>query len=385
MKTTRRDMLKLGALALGAGAVAHTGLLRGAQAAGDTGRADRALNILILGGTGFTGPHQVRYALARGHRVTVFNRGRRPQAWPGAVEELTGDRLDGSLDALKGRKWDVCIDNPTTLPYWVRDAGQVLQGNVGQYIFISTISVYESNAVAGADESAALVEYGGEDALAETMDTLRANMGGLYGALKAASEREAGKWFPGMTTLIRPGLIVGPGDETDRFTYWPLRLQRGGEVLAPGDGSDPVQIIDSRDLAEWTIRMAEQRAFGAYNATGPDYQLSMAAMLYGIRAVTGKASRIHWVPTDFLREQQVRPWADMPAWVPGSGDSAGFGTRSIARSIDHGLTFRPLANTVAATLDWFRAQPAERQAQVRAGLAAEREAEVLTAWKARTG
>ncbi|HRQ66120.1 MAG TPA: NAD-dependent epimerase/dehydratase family protein [Xanthomonadaceae bacterium] len=384
MKTTRRDMLKLGALALGAGAVAHAGLLRGAHAAESVGRSDRPLRILILGGTGFTGPHQVRYALARGHKVTVFNRGRRPQAWPGEVEELTGDRLDGSLDALRDGEWDVCIDNPTTLPYWVRDAGKVLKDKVGQYIFISTLSVYASNALAGEDENGALAGYEGEDPLSETMESFRANPGALYGALKAASEREAERWFPGITTIIRPGLIVGPGDETDRFTYWPLRLARGGEVLAPSDGDDPVQIIDARDLAEWTIRMAEQRAFGAYNAMGPDYEMSIAAMLYGIRAVTGTASRIHWVPAEFLAEHNVRPWADMPTWVPAQGDSIGFSTRSNARAITHGLGFRPLATTVADTLAWFRSQPEERQAEVRAGIKPEREAEVLAAWKARS-
>jgi 2'-hydroxyisoflavone reductase len=383
MNTTRRDLLKLGALALGATAVAKGSLLRGAQA-GTVGRAERPLDILILGGTGFIGPHQIRYALARGHRITVFNRGRRPNAFSDRVEALTGDRMDGSLDALKGRRWDVCIDNPTTLPYWVRDIGHVLQGQVKHFIFISTLSVYASNAVPGEDEDGALAAYTGEDVMAESMDSLRADMA-LFGPLKVASEREAQKWFPGITTVIRPGLIVGPGDETDRFSYWPLRLARGGEVLAPGDGSDPVQIIDVRDLAVWTICMAEQRVFGSYNAMGPDYRMSMAAMLYGIRAVTGKAASIHWVPADFLAERQVRPWADMPTWVPAQGDSVGFSTRSNARALAQGLTFRPLADTVQATLDWFRSQPAERQAQVRAGISAEREAEVLAAWKAATG
>lgn len=385
MQTTRRDMLKLGALALGAGVATQTGLLRGASAADGSGRAERPLRILILGGTGFTGPHQLRYALARGHKVTVFNRGSRPNAFSDQVEELSGDRMDGSLDALKDREWDVCIDNPTTLPYWVRDAGQVLQGKVGQFIFISTLSAYASNAVADDDEDAATAVYGGDDPLTETMESFRANAGALYGPLKAASEREAERWFPGITTIIRPGLIVGPGDETDRFTYWPLRLARGGDILAPSDGSDPVQIIDARDLAEWTIRMAEQRAFGAFNAVGPDYRMSIAAMLHGIRAVTGTASRIHWVPSDFLAEHQVRPWADMPTWVPAQGESIGFSTRSNARAIARGLSFRTLADTVSATLEWFRAQPAERQATLRAGIAPDREAEVLAAWKARAG
>src|SRR5271167_1467992 len=234
----------------------------------------KPLRILILGGTGFTGPHQVRYALARGHKVTLFNRGREPDAWSGQVEELIGDRNTGDLKALQGREWDVCIDNPTTLPFWVRDAGNVLHGKIEQYVFISTISVY-ADGDKPADESAPLASYDGKDAMAETWDSFRANIGELYGPLKAISEQEAEKQFPGRTTIIRPGLIVGPGDQSDRFTYWPVRLSRGGEVLAPGDGFDPVQFIDARDLAEWTIRVAESRSFGTFNATGPEHALQM--------------------------------------------------------------------------------------------------------------
>jgi 2'-hydroxyisoflavone reductase len=380
MQTTRRDLLKLGALAGLAGSTLSTAAAARAEA--PIARAEKPLNILILGGTGFTGPHQVRYALARGHRLTLFNRGRRPQDWPAEVEELTGDRETGDLDALKGREWDVCIDNPTSVPYWVRDVGKVLQGKVKQFIFISTLSAYASNAVPGEDEDAATAAYEGPDIMAETRDSLMANMA-LYGPMKAACEQEAEKWFAGISTIIRPGLIVGPGDQTDRFSYWPLRLRRGGEVLAPGDGSDPVQIIDARDLAEWTIRMAEQRAFGKYNAVGPGYELSMAAMLHGIQAVLGNGSRLVWADTAFLREQGVTPWGDMPVWVPGEGDSIGFSRRPNWRAIAKGLTFRPLAEIVSATLAWFDAQPEDRRAQIRAGIKPEREAEVLAAWKAR--
>lgn len=380
MHTTRRDLLKLGALAGVAGIGLHSVQATANEA--PVARAERPLNILILGGTGFTGPHQVRYALARGHKLTLFNRGRRPQDWPSEVEELTGDRETGDLAALAGREWDVCIDNPTSVPYWVRDVGKVLKGKVGQYIFISTVSVYASNEVAGEDEDAATAVYEGPDIMAETRDSLMANMA-LYGPMKAACEREAEVHFPGISTIIRPGLIVGPGDQTDRFSYWPLRLRKGGEVLAPGDGSDPVQIIDARDLAEWTIRMAEQRAFGKYNAVGPGYELSMAAMLYGIQAVTTSGARLTWVPTDFLEANNVAPWGDMPVWVPGKGDSAGFGRRPNTRAIAKGLSFRPLAATAADTLTWFDSQPEDRGAEIRAGIKPEREAEVLAAWKAR--
>jgi 2'-hydroxyisoflavone reductase len=383
MSHTRRELLKLGAL--GVVAMAGQQLLPGRARAAATAAsgAGRPLRILILGGTGFTGPYQVRYALERGHQVTLFNRGRRSLDWPAAVEELTGDRDIGDLSALHDREWDVCIDNPTSVPHWVRDVGKVLAGKVGQYIFISTVSVFDDTSQPGLDEAAALVPYQGSDAMAETMADLRANLR-LFGPLKALSEREAEIQFPGIATVIRPGLIVGPGDASDRFTYWPVRISRGGDVLAPGDGSDPVQFIDARDLAEWTIRIAEQRAFGIFNATGPDYELRTDAMLHGIRAVTTAGARLVWVPAEFLAEHGVSPWSQLPAWVPGRGDSAGFSRVSNAKALAAGLTFRPLATTAADTLEWFRSQPEERQT-LRAGISAEREAEVLAAWRARGG
>lgn len=380
MPIRRRDVLKLGALA---GAAGLAPSLAGATAPAIS-RAAKPLDILILGGTGFTGPHQVRYALARGHRLTLFNRGRRPQDWPAEVEELVGDRETGDVEALKGRRWDVCIDNPTSVPHWVRDVGQVLKGQVDHYVFISTLSVYSDSATPGQNEDAPREVYTGPDIMAETRASLIANMA-LYGPMKAACEDEALKWFPDITTVIRPGLIVGPGDETDRFTYWPLRLRRGGDILAPGDGRDPVQFIDARDLAEWTIRMAEQRVFGAFNAMGPAYAMGMDQLLYGIQAVTGTAATFHWAPAEFLAEHSVSPWGDMPVWVPGQGDSAGFSRHRNDRAMAQGLSFRPLADTVAATLAWFDAQTEERRATVRAGIKPEREAEVLAAWKTRAG
>jgi 2'-hydroxyisoflavone reductase len=372
MAMDRRRLVGAAALALAGFAVAP-----GALAAGSV----KPLRILILGGTGFTGPHQVRYALARGHKVTLFNRGREADIWAGQVEELIGDRNTGDLKALEGRSWDVCIDNPTTLPFWVRDAGRALAGKVGQYIFISTISVYAANDKP-ADERAAVLAYAGKDPMAETAATLAASRGELYGPLKAVSEQEAARQFGAAVTVIRPGLIVGPGDETDRFTYWPVRLARGGEVLAPGDGSDAVQFIDARDLAEWTIRMAEQRAFGVFNATGPAQQLTMREMLAGVGAAVGPDAKLVWVPTRFLDAQNVSAWTDLPVWVPGQGDTAGFAHRDIRKALAAGLSFRPLATTSRETLAWFRQQPAERQAKLKAGLSPDREATLLAAWKA---
>lgn len=376
MMTTRRQFLLQSAAAAGAMGL---GLASPDRLHGDIPRAPQPMRLLILGGTGFTGPHQVSYALARGHRITLFNRDRREIEWPGEVEELTGDRNTGDLTALQGREWDVCIDNPTTLPFWVRDAGRVLQNRVGHYIFISTISVYADNSRAGMDETTALLEYTGPDPMQETAQSA----GRLYGQLKAVSEREAEKQFPGKTTVIRPGLIVGPRDNTDRFTYWPVRLDRGGEVLAPGDGTDAVQFIDARDLAEWTIRMAETRATGIYNATGPGRAMNMGQMLDGIRSAVGASARLTWVPAPFLAEQRVQPWSHMPVWVPAGEDNAGWGRVSIARAVDKGLTFRPFATTARETLRWFRTLPPERQATLSSGLPEAREREVLAAWHAR--
>jgi 2'-hydroxyisoflavone reductase len=339
---------------------------------------------LILGGTGFTGPFQVRYALERGHKVTVFNRGKsHPGELPKEVEQLIGDR-NGQLDALKNRQWDVAIDNPTSVPVWVRDTSQILKGNVDRYVFISTISVYGDTSKANLDESAPLAKYTGTDAMKESRDSIIASKFQLYGPLKALSEQEAEKWFPKQALIIRPGLIVGPRDETDRFTYWPVRIDRGGEVLAPGDPSDPVQFIDGRDLAEWVVRMVEHRETGIYNATGPAKTLGVGAMLEGIKSANSSNANFTWVNTDFLEAQKVAPWSDMPVWVPPRGEEAGMGRINIQRAVAKGLTFRPLAVTARDTLAWFKSQPPERQ-KLKAGITAEREAEVLAAWHKEKG
>jgi 2'-hydroxyisoflavone reductase len=383
MSTSRRKFLKLSALA---GGSVGAGLIPGLNALGNSvealGRvAPKPLNILILGGTGFTGPFQVQYALNRGHRVTVFNRGKtHPGELAKEAEQLIGDR-NGQLDALKGRKWDVCIDIPTTLPVWVRDAAQILKGNVDRYVFISTISVFSDVSKPNMDENGPLAEYKGADALAETQATLGANMG-LYGPLKALSEKEAEKWFPGKALIIRPGLIVGPGDPSDRFTYWPVRIEKGGEVLAPGTPNDPVQFIDARDLAEWVIRMVEQGTVGTFNATGPNYKLTMGNMFGEIKGASKSNATFTWADADFLRAQKVRAWSDMPTWVPPRGDSIGFSQINTQKAISKGLTFRSIGDTTQATLEWFHKQPAERQAKLKAGLTAERETAVLAAWHA---
>ncbi len=337
----------------------------------------KPLPILILGGTGFIGPYEVRYALSRGHKVTTFNRGKtHPGELPKEVEQLIGDR-NGQLDALRNRQWDVVIDNPTTLPAWVRDAAQILKGNVERYVFISTISVYADTGQ-GVDETAPFAKYDGPDPYKETIEAVKASGYKTYGPLKALSEKEVEKWFPGKALIIRPGLIVGPGDPSDRFTYWPVRIDRGGEVLAPGKPSDPVQFIDARDLAEWTIRMAENRETGIYNATGPATPLEMGGMLDKIKDALHSNATFTWLPTEFLKQQKVEAWSDMPVWA---GDELGLARTKINRALAKGLTFRPLAETARDTLAWFKSLPQDRQSKLHAGLTPEREAEVLAAWK----
>jgi len=338
----------------------------------------KPLRILILGGTGFIGPYQVRYALSRGHKVTTFNRGKtHPGELPKEVEQLIGDR-NGKLDALKNRQWDVAIDNPTTLPAWVRDTAQVLKGNVDLYVFISTISVYADPPPSGLDENSPLQKYDGPDPYKETLEAMKAGGYKTYGPLKALSEKEAEKWFPGKTLIIRPGLIVGPRDETDRFTYWPARIGRSGEVLAPGTPNDPVQFIDARDLAEWTIRMVENREKGIYNATGPIKPLGIGEMLEEIKAALNSNATFTWLPYEFLKKHDVQPWSDMPVWA---GDELGLARTKINRAIGKGLTFRRLADTTRDTLASFKSLPQDRQSHLKAGLSPEREAEVLSAWK----
>src|SRR5256884_8960405 len=341
----------------------------------------KPMRILILGGTGFTGSYQVRYALSRGHKVTTFNRGKtHPGESPDEVEQLIGDR-NGQLDALKNRPWDVVIDNPTTLPAWVRDAAQILKANVERYVFISTISVY-GEVKQGVDESAPVAKYEGPDPYKETLEAIKAGGFKTYGPLKALSEKEAEKWFPGKALIIRPGLIVGPRDETDRFTYWPVRIDRGGEVLAPGSPGDPVQFIDARDLAEWTIRMVEDAETGIYNATGPAKPLGIGGMLDGIKGALKSDAKFTWVDEEFLTEQKVQPWSDMPVWT---GKDDAVARTNISRALSRGLTFRPLDITARDTLAWFKSLPPDRQAHPKAGLTSEREAELIAQWQKRRG
>jgi 2'-hydroxyisoflavone reductase len=396
--TTRRTFVKTvtaaGAAAAGLSNLAFAQTPDGIWAPAPVGRASAPLNILILGGTGFTGPEQVDYALERGHRVTLFNRGRtRPGLFKGKVhEELVGD-LNGDVTALKGKKFDVVIDNPTTLPWWVKNVASQLKGNTKHYIFISTTSVYNDQSEIGINENSPTVpmpagldpyqpDQRNERQLAASSNPAN------YGAFKARAELEVQAQYPDAWTVIRPCLIVGPLDRTDRFTWWPARIEKGGEVLAPDKWDDPCQFIDSRDLAEFTIRMAEQRALGTYNAIGPEKPMTVGEMLAGVKAVTTEGAQFTWVPWEFLQEQKVRPWRDMTVWQPPVGRTAGYQRRNASKAIAKGLTFRPMAVTAKDTLAWHKTRPqAEQLATLNGeinGIGLKREAEVLAAWHAKT-
>ena len=380
MSTNRRQFIRVAAAATGALGIGLS------PAAPGTGRSlaaaapMRKIRLLILGGTGFIGPHQVRYALERGHDVTIFNRGRSARGAFRGVEELIGDRAVNDYTGLRGRTWDAVIDNSAssgaTAPQWVREAAAALKDSVGQYLFISTRSVYRDLSMVPATVNAPLLTP-------QTTPNWKEAQPYTYGLGKALAEGEVRRAFGERTTIVRPGLIVGPGDDTDRFTYWPVRIARGSEILAPGNGEvDRVQIIDVRDLCEWCVRLTEQKTFGTFMGVGPQNGRSMAEMLYGIAAVTPAPLTWTWVPLEFLLQHRMRPYAEMPVWRPPTPGYQGFARFDLTREVAAGLTFRTLADTALATLEFHRSRPPDRQAQLRAGATAEREAEVLRAWHA---
>jgi 2'-hydroxyisoflavone reductase len=347
-------------------------------------KAAKPLNILVLGGTGFLGPQFVEAARAHGHTLTLFNRGKtNPERFADEsyrdVEQLHGDRKT-DMSALEGdRRWDAVLDTSAYLPADVTRSAQLLGKRVGQYVLVSTISVYAKNDTPGQDESAPLIELPDPNVTEVTGET--------YGGLKALCEKAAQAQMPGRVTIVRPGLIVGPGDHTDRLTYWPARADRGGEILAPGSAADPTQFIDVRDLAAFLLTTIERCHVGIYNADAPEGKLTMGSLLQACQDVArdmkAPASRLSWVPADFLEAQKVSPWQDMPAWIPAQGEYAGFGRISSAKAQAAGLTYRPLRDTVRDTLVYWRAQPEARRAKPKAGIDAAREAEVLKAWHAR--
>jgi 2'-hydroxyisoflavone reductase len=325
------------------------------------------MNILIIGGTRFLGRALVRAAQAKGHQLTLFNRGKSAPGLFPEVEQLTGDR-SADLSPLQGREWDAVIDTCGYEPGVVRRSAGLLAGSVNRYIFISTISVYADVSQPGTNEDApAAALPAGAD------ETFKIEN---YGALKALCEQAAEEALPGRVLNIRPGLIVGEYDPTDRFTYWPWRVAQGGQVLAPGRPAYQTQFIDVRDLAEWTIRMAEARQSGIYNATGPQSPLDMGSLLEACREVSGSQARITWLSEEFLLANHVEPWTELPLWIPESDPSeAGMSQIDIRKALSAGLTFRPLAETIQSTLDWANSRPADHT--WRAGLSKAREIELL--------
>ena len=325
------------------------------------------MRFLLFGGTGFLGRHLVQAALEHQHTVTLFNRGQtHPELFP-HVEQLHGDRKS-DLRMLRRRTWDAVIDSNGQIPRQVRESASLLAESTQHYTFISTTSVYADFTVAPIDERSPVSKL--EDPTSEdrTPET--------YGARKALCEYYAEQALPNRVLVIRPGLIVGPYDPTDRFTYWPHRIARGGEVLAPGDPEQPVQFIDVRDLASWSIAMVEACQTGVYNAKGPDNPLTMRQFLECCHEVSGSDTQFEWVDEQFLLEQEVVPYLHLPLWVPGR--MVGFARVDCRRAIAAGLRFRPLTRTIQDTLDWGATRPACEA--LHAGLTPEREQQLLRMW-----
>lgn len=338
-------------------------------------KAPKPLKILILGGSAFIGPALVELARKRGHSISTFNRGiteGRKGNLGDDIERLIGDRDPNEgegVNALKDKKWDVCIDNSGFYPRHVKASAEILAPNVKQYIFVSTISVYADNSKAGQVESAPLAEL-----VDETVETM-GNGGEYYGGLKVLCERAAEKAAPGRTTIVRPGFIVGPNDGSDRFTWWPWRVQHSGgtegygmEMFCPGSPDDPMQVIDVRDLAAFMIKLAEDNTIGVFNACGPapenkltfgkllDESKKVCAMLGG----EGAKTEFTWVPASFIRDYPER--LNTTIWIPPEGESTGFHQWSNAAGIKAGMTFRPIADTIKDTLEWF---PKEIERRIR--------------------
>jgi 2'-hydroxyisoflavone reductase len=384
MDTSRRRFLKTSIAAsgaLGLGLDSNSPLVADSLREIEAGHASdspssRSLKILILGGTNFTGPHHVRYALERGHSVTIFTRGRRrPGLFQDAfqhVEHLIGDR-ENDLEALRGRSWDAVIDASGMNEAWTRDSAQLLRDAAGTYLYISSTGVFYPYLTTEIEEDTELVledESEGE------------NIASRYGVMKALSEIEARRAFGERTCVVRPGYIVGPLDGTHRGTYWPDRLTRGGEILVPGKKSDLVQQIDVRDLTEWIIHLIENEVHGVFNATGPASPMTMQEFVYGMRAATSSEVTWTWIEDyDFLIEHEI--YAAIP-WVLPVDDNLGSQRINIDRAKAAGLTFRPVALTAMETLQWYYSDALtdDERANPPMALTPEREVEILTAWKA---
>jgi 2'-hydroxyisoflavone reductase len=329
------------------------------------------MKILILGGTKFLGRHLVEAALAAGHEVTLFNRGQtNPTLFPN-VETILGDR-EHDIEKLSGREWDAVIDVAGYVPRIVRLSAQGLEKNVKRYVYISSISAYAGFSKIGINES---------DPVAKMPDQpTEENDPETYGARKAAAEQIVQDIYGDRALIIRPGLIVGPYDPTDRFTYWPMRVKRGGDMIAPDRPAAPIQIIDGHDLSAFIIQLIEQNASGIYNATGPDRELTIGELLDACKLVSGSGAAFHWASREFLEEHDVQPWSDMPVWIPDTEEGMeGFSRVDVSKAIDAGLKFRPLEDTIRDTIAWAEMRPENHE--WRAGLNPDREQILLALLK----
>ncbi len=361
----RRDFLKTSAAAGGALLAGKTSIASSALAP----QLEAPLDILILGGTGFIGPHLVKHAISRGHKVTIFTRGLRDADLPDSVVRLTGDR-NGKLGALEGKTWDAVIDDSATNPDWVRQSTEMLKSS-GRYLFTSSTGVYYPYLKRGADESTPI--------LYEPIDPKDGSA--TYGAQKAQCEKQVISAFGNRGVVVRPSFIVGPGDTTDRFPYWPVRLAKGGEVLAPGKRDDPVQFVDVRDLTEFMVRLLETKKSGAFNVAGPKAPM-MAYDFYraAAKALDADVKLTYVDDYDFLAEHRITgaiPWAML------RGNNDGLMSIKNGKAIAAGLTFRPLEVTVRDTLKWWPTVPQERRDAPKFGIKPEQEAKALAAWHAR--
>ncbi len=334
------------------------------------------MRLLILGGTRFLGRHLAEQALARGHRLTLLHRGQSgPELFPQAEHRLA-DR-DADLHALADGQWDAVIDTSAYLPRQVRSVADCLRGRVGHYQLVSSISVYARFQAAGTAEDSPLQSLADPEVQVVTGET--------YGGLKALCEAEARSGFAGRCLISRPGLLVGPWDPTDRFTWWVRRIAAGGDVLAPGDPHGPVQIIDARDAAAWMLLQAERRTAGTFNLTGPVRALAWGEMLQNAVTTLNPRARLHWVEEAFVLAQGVAPWADLPVWLP--QESASLHRVNIQQAVATGLDCRPLAQTLGDTAAWDRtrppATPSSGPPRPAVGLSNEREAALLAIWRGR--
>lgn len=358
----RRDLVKMGTAAAAGLLIGESAFAQGASATG------KPLKVLIFGGTGFIGPHFVRELRGGGHKLTLFNRGKRnPGLFPD-IETLIGDR-NGQLEALKGRDWDVAIDDSGYFPAQVQVSTQLLKDRVQHYIYVSSISAYADLTPAGIDEDYKLAQLK-DPTVKEITDQ-------TYGGLKALCEQAVEQSFGTRQSVIRPSYIVGPGDGSDRFTYWPVRAARGGEMLVPGTPRDPIQFIDVRDLAEFMRLCVEQRIAGRYNLCNPPGAVTMGALLETSKRLSQSDARFRWADLKFLETEKLLDSGELPIWSPTTGEYAGAALISSARAVAKGLRFRDLETTVRDTLAWHEQRPAEQKQKLRAGLTPEREAELL--------